>query len=245
MTYGETRSDSPTLQVVGAEFPPYFTDKHKDHGILGLVLRAALSRHGYHLEFKVKPFARAVEEVKTGRADILAATYKTPEREVLFHFSYPIIESEVLLIKHSATDIHYQTLEDLVSYRIGKIRRSSSTLNIDQLSNLNIIQVNSYTQGLNMLLLDRIDLMIFNQLVLKHYLNSPSYSKKRSKLQTLTPALGKQKTYAAISKKINNHQALSNTLNTTLETLSMNGQLERMIESYLQSAYPADNDHKN
>ena len=61
----------------------------------------------------MKPFARAIEETKQGKSDILAAVYKTPEREQYFSYTLPIIESDVVLIKHRSTQAQYKTLEDL------------------------------------------------------------------------------------------------------------------------------------
>lgn len=51
------------------------------------LVRLLAQRHGYQPRFEIYPWRRALEVISGGRADILVAAYKTPERQRVMRFS--------------------------------------------------------------------------------------------------------------------------------------------------------------
>lgn len=64
---------------------------------LGVALvRLLAQRHGYQVRFEIYPWRRALEVVAGGRADLLVAPYKTPERQRVLRYSeYPFFQDEL------------------------------------------------------------------------------------------------------------------------------------------------------
>lgn len=51
------------------------------------LIRLLAQRHGYHVRFQIYPWRRALEVVAGGQADMLAAAYKTAERQRVMRYS--------------------------------------------------------------------------------------------------------------------------------------------------------------
>src|SRR5579859_5030289 len=86
-----------TLSVAAAEEPPLIIDSPESHpyawredgqikGLFHDLVMEAFQRAGRKVEIRLLPWARAMEEVRQGRADGMFVVYKTPERERDFAF---------------------------------------------------------------------------------------------------------------------------------------------------------------
>lgn len=51
------------------------------------LIRLVAQRHNYQLRFQIYPWRRALEVVAGGKSDLLAAAYKTPERQRVMRYS--------------------------------------------------------------------------------------------------------------------------------------------------------------
>jgi polar amino acid transport system substrate-binding protein len=196
-----------TVKVVGADFPPYYTTSRSDYGVIGKKLSELLSKHHIKPEYHFKPFARALEEAKTGKADIIAALYKTKEREQLFIYSKPFISSDVKLFTIHHPNHLYTSPESLSGFTLGKIRKSSTNLDLEAFPKLNLIYINSYQQGIALLRHKRIDFLIANKLVLDQLLTHES---SQDKIIELEPPLSNEQTYIAISRNSPKKELLLN-----------------------------------
>ena len=69
--------------------PFTFIDKSSSEvkGISADIAREAFKRLDCHINFKKLPWARALEELKLGRIDLISGAYRKPEREVYALFS--------------------------------------------------------------------------------------------------------------------------------------------------------------
>lgn len=62
-------------------------DNGEFSGMAVELIRLLAQRHGYQVRFQIYPWRRALEVVAGGQADILAAAYKTPERQRVMRYS--------------------------------------------------------------------------------------------------------------------------------------------------------------
>jgi polar amino acid transport system substrate-binding protein len=86
-----------TYQLVTFEFPPYeYEEGGGPTGIAVDILREAFQRLGHAITVKVQPWARSLEEVKTGGADAIFTAYKTAEREQFLDFSREVLAPQIV-----------------------------------------------------------------------------------------------------------------------------------------------------
>lgn len=85
-TYDRPAADSPkTLVLVCNEWWPYTGPAGSDReGFAVDLVREALGRMGYRLEYRTRPWARCVKEMKEGRVDGVLAAYRVAGRDWLF-----------------------------------------------------------------------------------------------------------------------------------------------------------------
>ncbi len=226
-------SSAEHINVVGAEFPPYYTQSTPSHGISGEVIQRILKKHGYKPYFKVRPFARALTESESGKADIIAALYHTPQRDQHFLFTNSLISANVMLFKLASNTTTYTGIENLTNSRIGMIRRSSTKLDLINNPNLEVIPINNYIQGLDLLSAKRIDYLVGNQLVLKYLLKQQPHPHTSELYIPIEPPLSVENTYIATSKKSPMMTELSEILNQGIETMKMNGELNAIINKHI------------
>ena len=125
-TWAREVSDSQKFKVISfTAHPDYapvtYLNKSKNtfEGIAVNKLKKAVEKMGYRLKsVYAGTWARAQEEVRKGRIDILLPPYKTDERLQWMHFQekpFMIDESAVFVKKNSG--IKFQDKKDLLNYR--------------------------------------------------------------------------------------------------------------------------------
>jgi polar amino acid transport system substrate-binding protein len=103
------------------EDPPYSFLKESDsREVTGLdieIVQEAMRRLGCKIELAEMPWARALEELKNGRIDLVSGAYRTAEREIYAHFSTHGIQSpNVLFFRVEDKDRwHLEHLADIAA----------------------------------------------------------------------------------------------------------------------------------
>ncbi|WP_191965204.1 substrate-binding periplasmic protein [Marinobacter halotolerans] len=105
--------------------PPYFMNQNDEViGIDADLGREAMERLGCSLSFKKLPWARALQELREGRVDMLSSAYRTSEREQYAHYSEVIglVSPNILFIRQSEADnFDFNGLRSLLEsdFRLG------------------------------------------------------------------------------------------------------------------------------
>lgn len=76
------------LVVAGAHMESIYTRRANGEfsGLGADLLRLLAQRHNYQLRFEIYPWRRAMQVVSGGKADVLVAPYKSPERQRVLRF---------------------------------------------------------------------------------------------------------------------------------------------------------------
>ncbi len=84
------------------------------------VLRESFHKMGYTIHLSITPWARAMNNVKNGKADILFPTGKNTERKRIFHYSdEPVNQANFLVYVRVDDPIEWRGLESLKGLVIG------------------------------------------------------------------------------------------------------------------------------
>ena len=115
------RGEGRQVSLVTLEWPPYAGKRLQDYGFSSRIITDAFKRSGYAVTITFRPWNRAFYEVKFGKYDALYCAYHTGERATTYGISDPYGESVIGFFKQQDTVVHFQSLSDLKSYKIGVI----------------------------------------------------------------------------------------------------------------------------
>ncbi len=106
--------------LVTSDFPPFtFAKDLKVTGFITEIIREALIREKIIHDFEVLPWPRALDYALKNKNYAVFATYKRPEREKLFKWVGPIVDSNWTIFSLKNSTIKATKLEDLKNYAIG------------------------------------------------------------------------------------------------------------------------------
>jgi len=151
-------------------YPLLYHEGERLTGYLFDLISEAARRGGIPVEIRSMPWARCVEETRSGGIDGLFVTFHTAERDSYMAFpSEPLMVQRICLYARQGSGIRYGGhLEELSALRIAVSNRVSNGPNFDEavrkglLSNLE--PVNGPESMVRMLLGGRVDLMVLHDL---------------------------------------------------------------------------------
>lgn len=168
VSIAQKKSSDDFITVTGhPDYSPVsFQNKNLNtiEGIAVERLRRAVERMGFKLKsVYTGTWARAQEEVKLGRIDILLPPYKTDERLDWLHFQkMPFMMDETAVFVRKNKNIKFSELNDLLKYRGVAIINDSFGDEFDQFDRekLKLKRLASTEQCFRFLLKDRADFLV-------------------------------------------------------------------------------------
>lgn len=118
-----------TLQIATGGFRPVaYIEDGKITGALVDVLTEAGHRAGFSVEIHLLPWARSMEETRSGRMDAIFPSFRTPQREFYFSFPEEVLVTETMgwfyktgaRVPRLGNDPHRA-----LGYKIGMVNRTS------------------------------------------------------------------------------------------------------------------------
>ncbi|OHU85053.1 MULTISPECIES: substrate-binding periplasmic protein [Pseudoalteromonas] len=159
------------IRLVTLEYPPYeFQGAQDASGIAVEIVREAFGRIDQPFSIQFLPWGRAIREVKNGRVDGIFTIYKTPERETFMSYSKEVlVQQSIGFFARKEYPIYFDgRIASLSPYRIGIVRKVSYGEEIDAALAKgvleNIVTTDTGINSFKLLLADRVDVVISNQL---------------------------------------------------------------------------------
>ena len=154
-----TQVGASTLRLAGNVWPPYTDRSLPENGLSVDLIRTALGRAGYKVDYIEVPWERAVQGVRSGRYDMLNG-WPTSKRSGYARHSQPFLTNRLRWVKRRASDIRYDGLGSLVPYRIALSRGYRYDDELESDSRLTKDYVSNFVQAAKMLLAQRVDLTL-------------------------------------------------------------------------------------
>lgn len=114
------------LKYFTEEYPPFnYTDSGILKGIAVEILEKSVAAAGEALptdNVKVLPWSRAYRQTQKGPMLVLFSTTRTEQREPLFKWAGPIIDTKVVLASRKDKNIVINSKDDLKAYSIAAVR---------------------------------------------------------------------------------------------------------------------------
>ena len=207
-------------------------------GISVDVAREAFSRLGCQLRFSKLPWARALEELRVGRIDLISGAYKKPEREVYALFSTQgIVSPNVLFVRTEDIDKwHFKSLAELPaeSFRLGAQINVSYSREYDQLMQTDSFSRNVQSQSdrislWKMLAVNRIDGVIADLLTGRQELHDLQL---QDKVKATDFIVSNEPSFFAFSRATTSQTFVDN-FDEVISQMREEGLLDKIVNQYL------------
>lgn len=161
-------ADTPALRALIMETEPwgfYQPETGELQGIWVDIARAIEAESGIPQQKKLAPYARVMESLRTGDAD-LSYLIRSPDRDAeVIHAGFLFDFGSVVLARKG---VELKSYEDLQGLRIGVMQSIRLSPRFDQDQQLNKIPLRNYETMLNMLQMGRLDAVSGNSLSLSY-----------------------------------------------------------------------------
>lgn len=231
------------IHVVTEDWAPY--NYMKDGKIIGIgteIVEATLEKAGVEGKIEIFPWARAYRKAQREKNVLIYSIVKNKEREHLFKWVGPFAPRNLCLFKlRKRHDITINKIEDAKNYKIAVIRDDVTHQLLQSKKIPGIQAVGNRESKINMLLIDRVDLISGNEVALAFKMSLMGIPfNKVEKALTITEEGGY---YMAFSKTT--EDGLVNRVKKALIDLKKEGIIQRILDSFLMSAFANPKVHEN
>lgn len=217
--------------------PPYMIIDEKDRylkvsGIDVDIVKEIFRRLNLNIEFISAPWARALELIKTGNADIISSVYKTDERAVFInYFNKPYLSELPIAFYYLPTNTYViKNFDDLKKVPlIGVLRNAKYYKEFDEASYLKKYEVTSQDLLYPMLFAKRINVFAGYVPTENYFIKTNNYSNKVIRSPYVYP--NPSNVYIGISKK-SQFLKYEKAINATFDEMVKEGYVKKVIDSY-------------
>ena len=222
--------------IVGGDYnyPPYsFIDKNNvPKGFDVDLIKAVAKKIDVNLKFVFTPWAEALNNLKSGKIDLLLAVLYTEDRTRFFEFTIPYNTDYYSIFSGGKSGIH--TVKDLQGKKVIMLKGDASIENFIKPLGLlkNITYAISYPEAFELLLSDQHDYILAPFAIASHTLKEMEEQEGKSldivsTGETLLPSL-----YRLAVKK-GNTELLTN-LNDGLDALKLEHEIEAIHQKWIE-----------
>lgn len=227
-----SNKNDTSIHLTTLDWPPYYGSSLQGYGVVSNIVQTAFSDAKYSVKFTFVPWARALRNVEAGTADGLLGAYKTDERTKTMFYSSPIFFAEEVFYQRSdRPKISFKTMKDLESYKIGVLNGASHSQEFDSSDFLKKNLTSDIKYLIDMLLHQRVDLIIQSKLVVLDYINT-HHDEDRNKISQVEPIVAKRALYITIKKSKENGLKIIEDFNESLNMLTRSGKTRSILEDY-------------
>ena len=217
------------LVAASDPWPPYVDEKHPMGGVSVQIADAAFRTQGYTVSNRLMPWARALEETKHGRIDLILDAWWSQERSEHFMFSRPYINGPVKFLKRKGDPFKYSDLSSLKGKSIALVNNYAYGDAFLSSKHYERALVTNFLQAAYMLSLGRVDLTLENELVARSRLATEAPD-VLDKLEFAEQPLADNYIYLMASYKHPRHLKIIGAFNKGLAIIIENGTYRRIMQ---------------
>ena len=227
-------SAAEKLHVTGSLWTPYIDADLPEGGLATDLVRTALTDAGYELEAKIERWPRAYEGAAIGLYDVVAAVWRTAEREQDLLFSEPYLFNDIVLLTRPGVLVDFQALEDLAGYRIGVVRDYAYDEAFDNHPGLTRVVNNQLIQNLLLLRQGRLDLVIADRWSALYHI-AAYLPEDAARFRLLAKPVASQGLTLGVSRQNPQAAKIVDNFNTAIAAMKADGRFAKIVEKH-QSA---------
>ncbi|MEJ2130465.1 MAG: transporter substrate-binding domain-containing protein, partial [Gammaproteobacteria bacterium] len=152
-----------TLRMTGSRWSPYIDESRPHNGLAAELVVTGLRRAGYALDPHLEAWPRALRGVEVGQYDVVAAIWRTPERDAELVFSEPYLMNDIVFLCRRGKVFPFESLENLAGKRIGVLTDYAYGGGFDDDPRIDKVVNNTLAQNLQLLRDGKLDLVVGDQ----------------------------------------------------------------------------------
>lgn len=222
-----------TLVIVTSEWAPYvITENGQVTGIHVDIVRELCKRNGIEADIQLRPWKRALAEVKNGDADAIFSPRKTDERaQFLYYPSEPLDMERTVIVGLQGKGLSVTKLDDLEGTSVGVVRGYSYDPEFDTNQEINKDESNDDMMMLRKLAGGRTEFAAASDEGAAQFLSI----QLGIQLETIY-VLNETPNYIAFSKTLGEKgKVLAEQFGKTLRQLKEEGVIENIRNTYLKT----------
>lgn len=123
-----------SLHFVSEPFPPFnYLENGEPSGPTVKIVREVCARIKVECTFEILPWRRAMLLAEQGKANGIFSIINTPEREKIFYFSEPMVETAYSLYSLDTSKFTYRNDSDLAGHTIGVYGPSGTSITLEEM----------------------------------------------------------------------------------------------------------------
>lgn len=222
---------APTLKLTSLKWPGLADPALPNMGYIPHVVSTAVERAGFTPELSIVPWARAVGNVKAGKADGFISVFMIWEPDFPTVKIEPFYMANIHFVKHKESSLYYDTLEDLHNLTIAQLRGSWYDSGFAADPYINKVYVTNLMTGLRMVARKRVDLFIEPEHPLLYAIQKLS-PQDRMQLTILPNPLTKHALGVRLGPHmVENAQTVAR-LNKAFTEIKTDGTIQQLIEQH-------------
>jgi polar amino acid transport system substrate-binding protein len=222
--------------------PPYSyaQGEERPRGLLIDILKRVSKEVDFSLQIIPCPFSRCLRMLKDNKVDIMGGLIRTKEREnelAFFEPAYMVLNSSFVFYGLHNKNIQLENYEDLYEKRVAVMRGGVYFERFDKDKRLTKVQVPSEQVAMDLLLKDRVDVVVAVEATADHaldVLNQPSYKLRKLAYRHTEQILG----HMAASKKFAK-DPLYEKIQNKVKELYFSGELDYIVARYSLPPIPS------
>ena len=215
--------------------PPYgmISDDGKVSGAIVVIMREMQPSLPIKFEYVACPFSRCLKMLEQNELDVMGGLIRTEAREQKMQFltpPYMMLSSSFVFYAKADSELKINNYQDLVGKRIAVMRGAAHFPRFDTDKTLTKIEALSEHNAFEMLLKNRVDLVIAVEETADHasvFLQRPSQEIVKMPYRYKDVIYG----HIALSKQFAS-SSLAEKIQERLNTLVLNGRLTELVKSY-------------
>ncbi|OZG74888.1 amino acid ABC transporter substrate-binding protein [Hahella sp. CCB-MM4] len=217
--------------VTAAQDPwPPFIQEGSDPGISIALLKAAMAKEGYTVDFKIMPWNRALNEVKNGNVDLLPGAWYTEEREGYLIYSDYYAQNSIKFIKKKGDAFEFNGLDSLSGKKVGIVSGYGYGDEFSKAGNFSRPEAGSIEANIKKLLSGRIDLTLEDEIVAKSVIKGAGLD--LGAVDFTTSALSVNNLHVAAGRANARGQKIIDAYNRGLAAIKADGTYNKILADY-------------
>ncbi len=187
------------ITLASLDYVPFSSPDLPENGFLAVIATEAFKRAGYDLEIVYVPWKRALTGSKAGNYDGILGAFRTPEREQYFYYSKAVskLDNVFVYLGDGMT-----TTAVIKAAIVGVIRGSSLYGDLKENDFFSVTEVDSYEQGLKMVVGGRMKAMLIDRILFSYQMNNDDVLKKHAaQFAAISPPFSSNPLYILVSRK--------------------------------------------
>lgn len=212
-------------------WPPFVDPDHPKLGISIELVTAAFASQGYELQHKITPWARAEEQVKRGKTDVLPNTWKTEKRTAYLSYSNPYAYNEVKFVKKKGDAFEYNGIDSLSGKKVGIMLGYGYADEFMNSASFKREAVSDFVVNIKKLVAGRIDLSLEDEIVARNKIAKKA-PELLDKIEFTKNHLSSNSLHVTCGLENPRHKEIIEAFNKGLDEIKSNGTLTAILKSY-------------